>query len=211
MSNVAHVAVERLLERAVARARQDSPRAVSLISQLKGRTLTLRLNGSPWNITIESTGQKLRPTSTDRPDAAISGAPLSLLALGGNDPQAVISRGEVQITGDAQIAQQFRELGLLLRPDLEAGLSRVAGRSGAHLLMQGLTALRDWARTSAWTATQNVAEYLAHERRDLVSRMEAEHFLRGVDQAREQLDRVEARLRQLEARERALAGGPESP
>jgi ubiquinone biosynthesis protein UbiJ len=44
----------------------------------------------------------------------------------------------------------------------------------------------------------NLSEYLAHERGDLVSRSEAEHFLREVDDARDQLDRLEARISHLE-------------
>src|SRR4029077_17333046 len=112
--------------------------------------------------------------------ASIIGAPLSLLGLAGEDSQAVIARGDVRIEGDAEIAQQFRDLAVLLRPELEAGLSRLVGRSGAHVAMQGLRAARDWTRAAAWTAAQNVAEYLAHERADLVSRAQAEHFLRGV-------------------------------
>ena len=121
----------------------------------------------------------------------------------------MIARGDVQIEGDAQIAQQFRELGLLLRPDLEAGMSQAARpqrRARGACAACGL--LRDWARATAWTAIRNVAEYLAHERGDLVSRTEAEHFLRGVDRLREQLDRLEARLQDLEIRERARGRRP---
>jgi ubiquinone biosynthesis protein UbiJ len=38
-----------------------------------------------------------------------------------------------------------------------------------------------------------VAEYLAHESRDLVPRAEAEDFYRGVERLREDLDRLDAR------------------
>jgi ubiquinone biosynthesis protein UbiJ len=41
---------------------------------------------------------------------------------------------------------------------------------------------------------ENISEYLAHERRDLVPRGEGEHFIRGVDTLREDVDRLEARL-----------------
>jgi ubiquinone biosynthesis protein UbiJ len=41
---------------------------------------------------------------------------------------------------------------------------------------------------------RNVAEYLAHEQRDLVSRSEADPFLRGVDSLREDVDRLAARI-----------------
>ena len=46
----------------------------------------------------------------------------------------------------------------------------------------------------------NLAEYLGHERGDLVPRNEGEQFLRGVDAVREGVDRVEARLENLARR-----------
>jgi len=193
-----HDNLERVLERAVRAARAESPRFVSLLAELRGRTLAVHTPGLA-ELLIECTGQTLQLRPAGTPDASISGGGLSLLALAGPDPQAVIARGDVQIEGDAEIAQQFRELARLMRPDLETGLSRLLGRTGAHLAVRGLNALRDWSRATAWTATQNVAEYLAHERGDLVSRSEAEHFLRGVDQLREQVDRLDARLRHLES------------
>jgi ubiquinone biosynthesis protein UbiJ len=200
MNSVADSAIERLLERAVTQARADSPRAVELLAELSGRTLRVQVLGTPFIVRIQSDGQALHLRQGESADATIVGAPLSLLALAGRDPQAVITRGDVRIDGDAQIAQRFRELGMLLRPDLEAGLSQLFGRSGAHVAILGLRAAQTWARATAWTATQNIAEYLAHERGDLVSRAESEHFLRGVDQLREQVDRIEARLNRLEER-----------
>ena len=212
MATPGDVVLERLLDRAVASALADSPRAAELIEALRGRRLGIQVSGTPWRALIESTGRTLkllRPAATGATsnadadadaDATIVGAPLSLLALTGDDPQAVIHRGDARIEGDPEIAQQFRELGLLLRPDLEAGMARLLGRSGAHLAMRGLRAAADWTRTAAWTQVRNTAEYLAHESGDLVSRPDAEHFLRGVEQLREQLDRIEARLQILETR-----------
>jgi ubiquinone biosynthesis protein UbiJ len=227
MAAAADVVIERLLDRAVARAMADSPRATALIQQLQGRRLAITISGTPWTTIIESTGRSLKALRLDaRPDdatarsaagaqpgaaradapadapadATIIGAPLSLLALAGSEPQAVIQRGDVQICGDAEIAQQFRELGGLLKPDIEAGMAHFLGGSGAHLAMRGMRAASRWGRTAAWTSLRNLAEYLSHESRDLVSRPEAEHFLRGVDTVREQLDRIDARLQLMERR-----------
>jgi ubiquinone biosynthesis accessory factor UbiJ len=193
--------IERALQAAVERAVNNSPRARALMTALAGRRLTLVVRGTPFTATLESTGTQLRIQRAEVDtiaDATISGAPLSLLALTGEAPQEVIQRGDVSIEGDAEIAQQFRELAVLLKPDLETGLSGLLGRSGAHVLMRAVRGAAAWSRTSVWTGVQNLSEYLAHERGDLVSRAEAEHFLRGVDELREQLDRIEARTAQLE-------------
>jgi ubiquinone biosynthesis protein UbiJ len=204
--------IDRALEAAVARAIGESPHARELIASLTGRRITLEVHGTPWTLTVESNGSGLR---TCRPepgavaDAKVSGTPWSLLALSGAGAQAVIQRGDVRIEGDAEIAQKFRELALLLRPDLEALISGALGRSGAHLLMRGLRGMAAWTRASVWTGVQNLSEYLAHERGELVSRSEAEHVLRGVDELREQLDRVEARTALLEQKTRRTANGQE--
>ena len=54
-----------------------------------------------------------------------------------------------------------------------------------------------WGRRAAATAVQNVAEYLAHERADLVPRAEADQFTAGVERLREDVDRLEARIKLL--------------
>ena len=204
--------IERILDAFAARAINDSPRARELIAALDGRRLTLEIQGTPWTLTVESTGNALRTRSLepgDQADAKVCGAPLSLLALSGAEAQAVIQRGDVRIEGDVEIAQQFRELAVLLKPDLETLIAGPLGRSGAHLLMRGLRGAAAWTRASMWTGVQNLSEYLAHESGDLVSRSEAQHVLRGVDELREQLDRAEARTAHLEHRTGKFAGGRE--
>jgi ubiquinone biosynthesis accessory factor UbiJ len=201
MAALGEVLIQRALDAAVTRALKESPRARELLAALNTRRLAIEVSGLPFNTTVESTGSALRASralSGAAHDAKITGAPISLLALGGADAQAVIQRGDVRIEGDAEIAQQFRELAQLLKPDLETLFGELFGRSAAHLLMRGLRGAAAWTRSSAWTGVQNLSEYLAHERGELVSRAEAEHFLRGVDDMREQLDRIAARAAQLE-------------
>src|SRR6185437_198643 len=107
--------------------------------------------------------------------ARLMGAPLSLMALL-SDAEGVIRRGDVRIEGDAQLAQRYRELALLMAPDLEQSLSGVLGRSAAHLIMGAARKAMDTARNAADTSLRNVAEYFSHETGDLVSRPEAENF-----------------------------------
>ena len=194
----------RMLAAASLRARAESPRASELLAQLAGRRVALCVQGTPWERTpllLCSSGEALQLQTGGEPEAApdatISGAPLSLLAVT-RDADAVMQRGDVRILGDAQVAQRLRELLRLLAPDLEHELSRVLGRSAAHLMVAGLRSAAGAARSAAWTSLRNLAEYLAHESGELVSRTEAEHFLRGVEQAREQLDRLDTRLARLE-------------
>ena len=58
-------------------------------------------------------------------------------------------------------------------------------------------------KRAARAEISNIAEYLAHERRDLVPKAEARQLLDGVDALRDDVDRLEARLEHLAQRLRA--------
>ena len=115
-------------------------------------------------------------------------------------PDAVLQRGDVEIRGDATLAQKYRELALLLRPDVEEELSLAVGDVAAHQIGRAARAAFSFGRRAAATTVQNVAEYFAHEQRDLVPRAEGDQLLKGVDALREDVDRLEARLDQLRGR-----------
>ena len=190
-----------ILEQSLNRNLPRSPRARELTLLLAGRRLGIEVLGTGPRLTIESTGTLLKvvkPETTGAAewatDARISGEPFALLTLAGPNPEAAIRRGAVQITGDAQLAQQFRELALLLRPDVEEELSRWVGDAPAHHAMRLARGALRYARQSATTGAHNVAEFLSHESRDLVSRREAESLFRDIERLRDDVDRMEARM-----------------
>jgi len=196
-------AIENLLNRNLPR----SPRAQRLCVELKGKRVRIEATGLGWRLDCESLGSSLRLTNAANderePDAGIAGGLGSLAALAGPAPEAVIQRGDVRITGDAEIAQQFRELALLLKPDIEEELSKLIGDTPAHQALRLVSAATGFGRKAVRTGVRNMAEYLAHERGDLVPRAEAEDFYRGVERLREDLDRLDARARLIELGESA--------
>jgi ubiquinone biosynthesis protein UbiJ len=113
---------------------------------------------------------------------------------------AAQTRSSVQIRGDAEIANLYRDLFTAARPDLEEELSRWVGDMPARHLSQLAKSVRTWARRARRTAGENIAEYLQEEGRDLITKTEMEEFLRGVDGVRDGVDRIEARLRGIEQR-----------
>ena len=191
-------AIENLLNRSLPR----SPRARELCAELVGKRVRVEARGLGWVLIAESMNTSIRLTkeSTDGvpPDADISGSLLSLAALAGSHPEEVIQRGDVTIRGDAEVAQKFRELAMLLRPDVEEELSRLIGDTPAHQALRLVRMATGFGRRAAQTGVRNVAEYLAHEHGDLVPRAEAEDFYRGVERLREDLDRLETRAQLME-------------
>lgn len=197
--------LSRALGRAVERAVADSARARELCTQLEGRSFCVEATGSPWQMHISVQGLQLQvrlvPAAMPEPaDARIRGSVVALMGALGEGQRTLLQSGALQVEGDAELAQHYSELLRALRPDVEEQLGRLLGPMPAHLLWRG--ALGAWQQSQALLREQsrNAADWLAHERRALVSIPEAEHRYRGIEAAREHLDRLEARLRGLEAR-----------
>jgi len=178
-----------------------SSQAAALARRLEGTSLQVDVDGITRVRAACFDGRLALTAGDDSPaDAVIAGSAPALLQMFRHASPAVRSRSPVQIKGDAEIADRYRELFVLARPDFEEELSRWVGDLPARHLSQLAKGLRSWASRARRTAGENIAEYLQEEGRDLVTKTEMEEFLRGVDGARETLDRIEARILRLERR-----------
>jgi ubiquinone biosynthesis protein UbiJ len=177
-----------------------SSEAKALVQRLDNTSLQVNVDGF-MRVRAECRGGRLALlTGEDSADAVISGSPPALLQMFKAATPSAQTRASVQIRGDAEIANLYRELFAAARPDLEEELSRWVGDLPARHLSQLALSVRTWARRARRTAGENIAEYLQEEGRDLVTKTEMEEFLRGVDGIREGVDRIEARLNGLEQR-----------
>ena len=184
------------LENVLNRGLPRSPRAQQLCAELAGRRLAIDVNPI-GRLLLESTGVSLKLSIASpevTADASISAGPLSMLSLAGPEAEAAIRAGRVRIEGDGELAQKFRELIALLRPDPEEELALFLGDVPAHQFARLARGALGWGARAADTTTRNLAEYLAHERGDLVSQGEADAFFGDVDSLRDGVDRLAARL-----------------
>ncbi len=188
--------IEKILNRSLPR----SPRAQALAAALAGRSLAVEITGT-GPLVVSSTGERLRiERGSGQPaDAHISAGPFSLLALAGSQSRSLSGTGAA-ITGDGEVAQKFSELLGLLRPDPEEELAQLVGDAPAHHLGRLVRGALGFGERAVHTTVNNVAEYLAHERRDLVPKAEGRQLLDGIDALRDDVDRFEARLQQLASR-----------
>jgi ubiquinone biosynthesis protein UbiJ len=195
-------AAEALLNRGIAGSNQ----AAALAQRLQGTSLQVDVEGFS-RVRAEVSGSRLALLAGDdsAANAVIAGSPPALLQLLRGAATGNSVRPAAQIRGDAEIANLYRELLSLARPDPEEELSRLIGDMPARRVSQLVKGVLSWARRTGRTAGENLAEYLQEESRDLVNNAELDEFLRGVDDVRETADRIEARLGRLE---RQLKGTP---
>ncbi|HEX3395807.1 MAG TPA: SCP2 sterol-binding domain-containing protein [Steroidobacteraceae bacterium] len=178
-----------------------STQAAALARRLEGTSLQVDVDGITRVRTTCFGGRAALLAGDDSPaDAVISGSVPALLQMLKVAAPGAAARSSLQIRGDAEIANLYRDLFAAARPDLEEELSRWVGDLPARRLSLLAKSVRTWARRARRTAGENIAEYLQEEGRDLVARTELEEFLRGVDTVRDSVDRIEARLLRLEQR-----------
>lgn len=182
--------------------------ATALARRLDGTALRVDVEGltavrasmAGGRLALIAAGDSVETQDAERSDATIAGSPFALLRLVQSGANRNVPLAAAQVRGDAEIANLYRQLFALARPDLEEELSRIVGDLPARRFSQVAKQTIVWARRARRTAGENIAEYLQEESRDLVNKPELEEFLHGVDALRETADRVEARLARLERR-----------
>ncbi len=173
---------------------------------LEGKSIALEAADLGWMFVIEpiATGVRVSNVAEDEPDVLVSAPTLRLARLGLN----TLARREglptgIEVVGDTELLNRFN--GLLTRVgfDPEELVAKVIGDGAAHRLVGGLKGLFGFGRSAADKLSRDTAEYLTEESEDLARVADVEEWMDAVDLLREDTDRLEARLAQLESRSAA--------
>lgn len=189
------------LESAFNRLLSLDPEAAAQLAELEGHIICLQLDGLNVQLYLfPSVNDVMILDDFDgEADTTIQGTPLALVRLGlANDKQAEMFEGDVTITGDLKLGRKFNRLFASLDIDWEEQLSKIVGDMAAHTLGNITRHLFSWKQRNYQSMKMNSAEYLQEEIRYSPSQNQADGFYRDVDQLRNNVARMEARLNKLE-------------
>lgn len=174
---------------------------------LEGKSIALEAADLGWIFVIEpiASGVRVGSTAEDEPDVLVSAPTLRLmkLALTTVSGREGLPTG-IEVVGDTELLNRFNALLTRVGFDPEELAAKVIGDGAAHRLVGGLKSLFGWGRHAADRLSVDAAEYLTEESEDLARAADVEEWMDKVDQLREDADRFEARLAQLE-RQRSKA------
>jgi len=128
-------------------------------------------------------------------DTILRGSPLSLFKMGlVSNAATMLLKGEVEISGDTRLGHQFKSVFSQMDIDWSEPLAELVGDTLAHQMQQSGKKLGRWGRDSIKSVATSVSEYLQEESRDVVTATELEIFNDAVDQIRNDVDRLQAKI-----------------
>ena len=186
-------------ERAVNHVLRSRPLALERLRPHAGRTVDFRVGPLAFALTVQSTGEVVAAVPGASRDLVVRISPFLAPRLAAGEEAAF---REIEMQGDAELAQEVSFLARNLGWDFEEDLSRVVGDIAAHRIAATVRGIARWSREAALRTAQGAAEYWTEESPLITSRVKVESFSREVSELRDAIDRLEKRV------ERAEGGSP---
>lgn len=192
------------LERMANRALQYAPLTRLQLQKLQGKSFGIELQrpSFPLLISVTRKGLLFQSHWEGSADVSIRGPAVALLRQLRQDDTtpAALMRGGIEIEGDQQLAQQFVKVLKDLDIDLESALGDLIGDVAAHQITEIARTGLDWLGRAGKTLLQQSRNFLAEERNVVITPRQHARFRDDVEELREDTDRLEARIRQLQDR-----------
>ena len=183
------------------------------MKRLAGRVIALDILGLDLSLYIlpAHDGVQILSRYEGEADTRLRGAPVSLMRMGiSRSTEDQLFSGDVEISGDTELGQEFKQILDQMDIDWEEHLSHLTGDVIAHQLGHGLRSLLNWGRHSAASLALDTSEYLQEESRLVVPAVEIQDFSQQVDVLRNDTERLEARIRRVQQHLQGTAGAGQS-
>ncbi|MGW8247090.1 MAG: ubiquinone biosynthesis accessory factor UbiJ [Acidiferrobacterales bacterium] len=175
------------------------------LGDLEGRVFCLRINnegkgeqGPQMYFFPSEGGFQIRPEHEGKVDVTITGNPSAFLKLVmGEFAPTLTGSGQMQITGDLELGQQFQKVLKNIDLDWEEHLSGYVGDAVAHRVGHAMRRARGWAKHVAQTLREDFSEVMIEELQVAASPSAVQVFLDRVDRLRADVDRLEKRIQKF--------------
>jgi ubiquinone biosynthesis protein UbiJ len=189
-----------ILETVINRYLALDPEMLGKLAQFNGKVIKLEMTGinkTLYMLPNESGIQVL--TDFEGPvDTVLRGTPISLFKMGlVSNAASLLLKGEVEITGDTRLGHKFKNVFSQMDIDWSEPLANMVGDSLAYQIHQSGNKLGRWGKETVKSVSTSFSEYLQEESRDVVTDTELNIFNEAVDQMRNDVDRLQARVNTL--------------
>lgn len=176
------------------------PESTQRLHKLADKAITIEL--LPFHLKFQcvftETEVKIYSDAEIETETNIRGTPLQMMGIMLNKTDRLrFFADDIQIEGNAEFAQQVIHLFDELQIDWEELLSKATGDIPAFRISQTLKGLGKWLRDAENSFNQNINEYVHEEAEWLPTKEALQDFFHDVDVLRMDVDRIEAKINQL--------------
>ncbi len=189
-----------LVETAINRYLALDPEMLNKMEEFSGKVIKLEIIGLNKTLYMlpDSRGIRVRTEYEGEADTTLRGTPISLFKMGlAANAAKLLLKGEVEISGDTRLGHQFKNMFSQMDIDWSEPLANLLGDTVAYQLQQSGKKLGGWGKNTMESVSRSVSEYLQEESRDLVTEAELNNFYDEVDQLRNDVDRLQAKINAL--------------
>lgn len=195
MNTIFATALEKLLNQAV----HLDPNSLHALNKLAGKSVRVELTGLSLTFTFfpEIEGIAVLGDDTGEADTYIQSPPFTLLNLLLNRHSTFVNYTDIVVSGNITIAQQLLQILQELEIDWEEQLAQRLGDVPAHSLGTLVRRGQHYVSDRLSHLQYYFSEYLQEEARHVPAPAEMETFLNSVDILRDDVERLEQRVRNL--------------
>ena len=201
-----HTAAIAALEAAANRALQLDPHSRRKLATLEGKVFHFACTRPELDLYLIPQQQQLKFLGFREGEVSTSicGEASDFAALAtAEDAGAALINGKLELLGDSAALIELQKILSGLDPDWEAPLVDAFGDVAGHQLAEALRGLFNWGQQASGSLARQLQEFIQEEARLSPPRLEVEDFYRDVEQLRQRVERLQARLRKFAT---ALAG-----
>lgn len=189
-----------ILESVINRYLALDPETLEKLAKLSGKVIKMELVGVNKSIYMlpNETGIQVMMECDEVADTVLRGTPLSLFKMGMvSNVASLLLKGEVEISGDTKLGHQFKNIFSSMDIDWSEPLANIVGDGLAYQISQTGKRFGSWGKDTINSVSSSLSEYLQEESRDVVTDTELDIFYQQVDQMRDDVDRLQAKITAL--------------
>ena len=189
-----------ILEAAINRYLALDPEMLDKLAQFNGKVIKLEMTGINKTLYMlpNDSGIQVLNEYDGSVDTVLRGTPVSLFKMGlVSNAANLLLKGEIEITGDTRLGHQFKNVFSQMDIDWSEPLANLLGDSLANQIFQSGISFSQWGKDTVKSVSMSFSEYLQEESRDVVTETELMLFNNAVDQLRDDVDRLQAKVKTL--------------
>lgn len=192
-----------ILETVINRYLALDPEVLEKMAAFSGKVIKIELTGindkaKSLYLFPGASGIQISTEYEAEADTILRGSPISIFKMGlVSNVANMLLKSEVEISGDTRLGHQFKKLFSQMDVDWSEPMAALIGEAPAYQLQQSAKDIGQWAKQTTRSVSLTLSEYLQEESRDVVTETELQMFNDSVDQLRDNVDRLQAKIKNL--------------